>query len=314
MILGDTFLSLIANYNIEHSERISFLLRMRSVMQTEDLEKANGHLLQIANEDKLTGISNRRHFDEAYKLIWNKAASTATEVSIIIIDIDHLKSLNDRYGHVHGDEVLRRIATLLREDLRIRGDFVARFGGEEFVAVAANSSNEIAWRMAERLRSLIEAGSRPGESSGEWSEPCWPTISCGVATGRPQPFADRWGLINQADEALYQAKDAGRNRVCDASVFRVASKDSGSLHELASVEGFGPEEANGQQQSVKSPKGRPCRPGADGGCAIFAPPHFLLQWRERAGTNPQAMVHMDAVELAFRFARPSRLPGRSLSL
>jgi diguanylate cyclase (GGDEF)-like protein len=229
VLLADAFLSLVANYNIESSERMSFLLRMRSAMQTEDLTIANGHLLQIANEDKLTGISNRRHFDEVYKLIWEQCISRASAISVVMIDIDHFKRLNDRYGHAHGDVVLNRIAKLLREDLRVRGDFVARYGGEEFVAVLANSSTEIAQRVAERLRFLVDTAGHPVNSQGGRFEQRFPTISCGVATVRPHPEMQFRSPITLADEALYQAKAEGRNRVCYAAEVKTDREDSGSL-------------------------------------------------------------------------------------
>jgi diguanylate cyclase (GGDEF)-like protein len=229
VLLADAFLSLVANYNIESGERMSFLLRMRSAMQTEDLTIANEHLQQIANEDKLTGISNRRHFDEVYKLIWEQCVSGASAISVVMIDIDHFKRLNDRYGHAHGDAVLSRIAKLLREDVRVRGDFVARYGGEEFVVVIANSSTEIAERVAERLRFLVETAGHPANCQGRRFEEQFPTISCGVATVHPHPDMELWGPITLADKALYQAKAEGRNRVCYAAEVKTDRKDSGLL-------------------------------------------------------------------------------------
>jgi diguanylate cyclase (GGDEF)-like protein len=129
-----------------------------------------------------------------------------------MIDIDNFKRLNDQYGHVYGDGVLNRIATILREDLRARGDFVARYGGEEFVVVLANSSPEIAHRVAHRLRSLIETAGG-AINSPEIPDQGWTTISCGVATDIPRESIEPRSLIAYADAALYQAKAEGRNRV-----------------------------------------------------------------------------------------------------
>jgi len=213
VLIAGAGLSLIANHSAERSERMNFLLRIRSAMQTADLVEANGDLLQIAYEDKLTGIANRRRFDKVYEIIWENSIATGTAISVIMIDIDKFKNLNDLYGHTNGDAVLTRVAILLREDLRIRGDFVARYGGEEFIAVLTNSSDAIAHLVAERLRSLIETAASPVRDYGQKLDQCWATISCGVATGQPGPSLERNSLIAQADQALYRAKADGRNRV-----------------------------------------------------------------------------------------------------
>jgi diguanylate cyclase (GGDEF)-like protein len=212
-------LSLLGNHVIEYQERLNFLFRARSVMDTEELAAANASLQRAANEDELTTISNRRHFEEVYKQSWEQSMTAKSALSVIMIDIDHFKRLNDQYGHVHGDGVLNRIAAILREDLRARGDFVARYGGEEFIVVLANSSPEIAWRVAQRLRSLIETAGRAAGDSTEAFDQGWTTISCGVATAVPRESMEPRSLIVQADAALYHAKAEGRNRVWPARSF-----------------------------------------------------------------------------------------------
>jgi len=214
VLLAGTCLSLIASYSIEYRERMTFLLRMRTTIQAQELIAANRYLLEIANEDKLTRISNRRHFEEVYKSIWQQGSANQTEVSVIMIDVDHFKNLNDSFGHSHGDSVLAQIAALLRDDLRNRGDFVARYGGEEFAVILANSSEEIGRCVAERLCALVEARSHLVTSSDGHVAASSSTISCGVATGMPRPKSNRNSLIRLADERLYRAKAEGRNRVC----------------------------------------------------------------------------------------------------
>jgi diguanylate cyclase (GGDEF)-like protein len=212
VLLAGVCLSLIANYSIEYRERMTFLLRMRSAIQARELIAANRYLLEIANEDNLTRISNRRHFEEVYRSIWEQGSTNQTAVSVIMIDVDHFKALNDRFGHSHGDAALSHIAALLRDDLRTRGDFVARYGGEEFVVILSNSSDEIARCVAERLRALVEA--RSGLADGLDGHSA--TISCGVATGWPRPGSKPKNLVTFADDLLYRAKAQGRNRVCHA--------------------------------------------------------------------------------------------------
>jgi diguanylate cyclase (GGDEF)-like protein len=216
VLLAGSCLSLIANYSIEYRERMTFLLRMRSGIQAQELIGANRHLLEIANEDKLTRISNRRHFEEVYKSIWAEGSANQTAVSVIMIDVDHFKNTNDRFGHGHGDATLSRIAALLRDDLRNRGDFVARYGGEEFAVVLADSSEEIGRCVAERLRALVEARSGLAESLDGLLAPVSSTISCGVATSWPEPGSHSKILVTLADDLLYRAKAQGRNRVCHA--------------------------------------------------------------------------------------------------
>jgi len=216
VLLSGTLLSLVANYSIERGERLNFLLRLQTEMQSQDLAAANHHLRQISNEDRLTRISNRRHFDEIYKIVWEQSAARGDSMSLLMIDIDNFKLLNDRYGHTYGDSVLRRVATLLGEALRARGDFVARYGGEEFVVVLPNSSLEVARLVAERIRKLIEIAGSPATDPDPSSPHGWSTVSCGVATAHPTAGLHRGVLIALADEALYRAKAEGRNRVCCA--------------------------------------------------------------------------------------------------
>ncbi|SNT21368.1 diguanylate cyclase (GGDEF) domain-containing protein [Granulicella rosea] len=230
ILLAGAVLSLITNYGVERGERLNFLLRLRSEMQSEELAEANHHLRQISNEDRLTRLSNRRHFEEVYRLVWDQAVLRSTCVSVLMIDIDNFKLLNDTYGHAYGDAVLRRVATLLGESLRVRGDFVARYGGEEFVVVLPSCSVEAATMVAERIRKLVEIAGSPATDPDPNIKHAWSTVSCGVATGWPRNGVEREELIRLADSALYQAKAEGRNRVCVAGeVLASATFAPGSL-------------------------------------------------------------------------------------
>ena len=134
-----------------------------------------------------------------------------SEIALLMIDVDHFKAYNDRYGHPEGDACLRDVADTLKRRLRRPGDLIARFGGEEFVAILAGTSLEVALGAAERVRKGIENINRLHATSPTHAVV---TVSIGVACLRPNtPHATPAQLISAADEALYQAKARGRNRV-----------------------------------------------------------------------------------------------------
>lgn len=169
----------------------------------------NARLQYLSEMDSLTGIANRRHFDTAYARAWDKAADEATPLALILFDIDHFKSFNDRNGHQMGDEVLCRVARALTNQLRRPEDLVARYGGEEFVAVLPDTRARGAIAAADRLREAVAnlALARDGSYNAARV-----TISVGVAVVIPSPCQSPNDLVKAADVALYRAKDAGRNR------------------------------------------------------------------------------------------------------
>ncbi len=173
-------------------------------------------LEQLANTDPLTGIHNRRSFMTMCERELLRSSRTAESFSLIMMDIDHFKQINDRFGHPTGDAALRAVVEKLRDSVR-NIDVVARWGGEEFVALLPGANSEAALIVAQRLRRKVEtlAIQRPPSraSSGISNRPnIEVTISLGVATYLgPNDSID--ALINRCDQALYQAKSAGRNRV-----------------------------------------------------------------------------------------------------
>lgn len=168
--------------------------------RTRELASANQQLQQMAHQDGLTGIANRRRLDDHLADAWQQARVQAQPLALLAIDVDHFKLYNDSRGHLAGDELLKALAGLLGEGLRSDRDLLARFGGEEFLVVLPATPINEALQVAERLRQRVAA-------SGLGA-----TISIGVASQLPDGD-DPSALIAAADRALYAAKAAGRNRV-----------------------------------------------------------------------------------------------------
>jgi diguanylate cyclase (GGDEF)-like protein len=162
--------------------------------------------------DGLTGIANRRSFDVTLDRYLARAVSSFEPVSLVLIDIDHFKKLNDENGHQVGDDVLRQVAAVLVEHARVI-DVPARYGGEEFAVVLPECGEDEAALVAERLRRALSAAGT--------SRPI--TVSAGVATF-PEHGATAESLIRAADDALYRAKAEGRNRVVSAAPVRVGDR------------------------------------------------------------------------------------------
>lgn len=181
------------------------LLKERS----EQLEQANQTLQHLSSVDGLTGIANRRHFDESLEMEWRRAYRAEFPLSLIMIDIDFFKAFNDSYGHQSGDEALKLVATALSDGLKRPGDLTARYGGEEFAVILQGASKEGAVKIAQALRQKVEAlGILHKDSPANVV-----TVSLGVATADPRRDPSPPALLASADRALYQAKQQGRNRV-----------------------------------------------------------------------------------------------------
>ncbi len=174
------------------------------------LKKANERLEEQAIFDELTGILNRRGFERALSEEWNRCRRLQKPLSLLIIDIDFFKQYNDSYGHVEGDDCLKRIAGLLKENVRRAGDTASRYGGEEFAAILPATPMEGAKTVAENIRQAVK--------EAEIEHPSSPiadfvTVSVGAHTLIPGPDKEPGTLVKTADQALYRAKNAGRNRV-----------------------------------------------------------------------------------------------------
>jgi len=164
---------------------------------------------QLAYVDGLTGIHNRRYFEMRVMEELERAGRFQGRMSLIMLDIDHFKKMNDEFGHLLGDEMLRAVSSILKQQLR-KMDMVCRYGGDEFAIVVPETTGESAMRVAEKLRRQVETHFFPGV-------PRPVTISCGVAD-YPAHGITRDEVVAAADAALYLAKQAGRNRVASASM------------------------------------------------------------------------------------------------
>ena len=179
--------------------------------RTVQLAEANSRLEQLSVQDALTGTFNRRRLEEFLDTEWRRGARTRRPLSVILLDLDRFKEINDTLGHPVGDLCLNRVAHLLKTHFRRPGDLVARFGGDEFVVVMADTEAEAAVQSAEALRAAVERGEG---ATADPSDATPLTLSLGVATLVPEAETGAELLLKLADGALLAAKQGGRNRVC----------------------------------------------------------------------------------------------------
>ena len=172
-----------------------------------DRKFAEMELERLARTDVLTGVTNRRHFFELAEIEYQRFQRYKHPLTVMLLDIDHFKQVNDRYGHLAGDHVLRHIANECRKLLRGSDQF-ARYGGEEFISLLIETTHESAVETAERIRGQIE------KSEIEFKGMAIPlTISIGLAFAEDDPNINLEKMIDRADKALYQSKENGRNKV-----------------------------------------------------------------------------------------------------
>ncbi|AUM12784.1 sensor domain-containing diguanylate cyclase [Ketobacter alkanivorans] len=183
-------------------------LEARVAERTNELAEANQKLLEMSLTDGLTQVKNRKFLDQRMEQEWSKAKRDTLTMCLLMIDGDHFKGINDKYGHLGGDAVLKHLANILQSNVSRSGDFVARYGGEEFAVMLSNTDLQGAAVVAERVRKAV------AETPVEWEgHTIVMTISIGVAGMRPGLDQGIDALVGAADAALYDAKKAGRNRV-----------------------------------------------------------------------------------------------------
>lgn len=201
---------------LDEQEALKKQLEREVDTRTEELKEAltklsEAHIIlkELNTMDAVTGIRNRQYFDEVLDQEWRRARRQGYDISLLLLDIDHFKRVNDTYGHLAGDECLASVAKEVDEMFNRPSDVVARYGGEEFAVVLPYVSEDNALRLAEQLRELIEGTTyeADGHKLGV-------TISIGVATVTPDEENAPRDLIGWADQVLYEAKSTGRNKVC----------------------------------------------------------------------------------------------------
>lgn len=191
-------------------EEQSALLVLK-IKELTELKDANFELENLSFTDGLTGIANRRSFDEYIEMAWKNACRSQKPISVIMGDIDNFKLLNDRYGHLKGDDCLIQVARSLTTSLKRPMDFVARYGGEEFIMVLPETNSEDAYKIAEEIRKKIKGLEIPNEDSLV-SESII-TMSIGLATTIPNREDRVEDFIDLSDKALYESKATGKNKV-----------------------------------------------------------------------------------------------------
>jgi diguanylate cyclase (GGDEF)-like protein len=166
-------------------------------------------LIEVASRDGLTGINNRRAFDEHMDKIWQQAIPDHASLALMLIDIDHFKAFNDYYGHQAGDECLKQVAWTLMRCARRPLDVTARYGGEEFAVVLYDARRAHVEEVARQIQAALETLNVPHAASPSSAKRV--TVSIGAACVEPSPHRSHFGFIQLADEALYEAKGRGRN-------------------------------------------------------------------------------------------------------
>ncbi|HPF60096.1 MAG TPA: diguanylate cyclase [Candidatus Competibacteraceae bacterium] len=187
----------------------SSIVKLRVGIHLE-LKRYRDYLAALSMTDGLTGIPNRRRFDEFLKTEWLHAVRSRTPLSLVLTDVDHFKAYNDHYGHIAGDQCLKTVAQTLAKGLTRRTDLVARYGGEEFACVLPATDHAGALAIAERLRKHVMSQHLDHARSPTH---LFVTVSMGVATLESDQHVDPQALIERADQQLYRAKQMGRNQI-----------------------------------------------------------------------------------------------------
>ncbi|MHC1713899.1 MAG: diguanylate cyclase [Solidesulfovibrio sp.] len=181
--------------------------------RTRELSEANSMLQRLSEQDGLTGVANRRKFETVWNVEWNRALRQGRPLAVALVDVDHFKAYNDHYGHLLGDECLKRVAGTLASSSRRAGELTARYGGEEFVVVLPGLSQDEASQAVQLMRKAVEAQNISHATSDVAPVV---TVSIGLAVRVPVDGETPDSLLRDADDCLYQAKHRGRNQVVAA--------------------------------------------------------------------------------------------------
>ncbi|HET8730598.1 MAG TPA: diguanylate cyclase [Moraxellaceae bacterium] len=214
-VLVSNVVGMMLCYMVEQRDRRMFLQGQMLLLEKEELDLFSAQLERLSCEDGLTGLANRRHFNEAFQQEWERARREGQPLSLVFVDVDQFKPFNDTYGHLEGDAVLGQVGVTLRSCLRRPGDMAARYGGEEFVLLLPGTPAAGALEVARHAHGAIAALGIPHRASSVVPHV---TASLGVATVVPEDGLRSADLLAAADAAAYAAKKAGRNRIVQGRV------------------------------------------------------------------------------------------------
>jgi len=195
-------------YLLERRDRVMFLQSQLLELEKRRLDQLSQEFNRLSREDVLTGLANRRHFNEVFQQEWDRAKRDNRPLALIFVDVDYFKPFNDTHGHVEGDRALAQVGMALKTVLQRPGDLAARYGGEEFVLLLPNTPVEGACDVALQVAQAI-AALRILHRASKVADHV--TASMGLASMLPGGELRSGQLLAQADEAVYAAKDAGRN-------------------------------------------------------------------------------------------------------
>jgi diguanylate cyclase (GGDEF)-like protein len=213
----------------EWHERIAFLQSLLLTHQTEELKKLNEELDHIAHEDALTGIANRRSFDDLSRKEWDRGLRDQQPLTLLLLDVDFFKKYNDFYGHGEGDRCLHNIGQVLKASIMRTSDVVARYGGEEFAILLPNTKASGGVQVAERVTTFVDGLAITHDYSDAATHV---TISIGIATITANTTQSMSDLLKQADIALYQAKANGRHQFV---VYQPPETTAATIAEASSI-------------------------------------------------------------------------------
>lgn len=206
---GSSFIGMVLCYRDERQDRRMFLQSRLLEQEKQRIQKLAERLERLSLVDSLTGLANRRYFDQVFAREWRRSRRDNDPLTLMFVDVDFFKAYNDFYGHQQGDECLRELAQIIADHASRAGDVAARYGGEEFVLLYPNMDREAARALARKIMESVHARAMPHARSR--AAPIV-TVSLGVAVLDAQRDHGREDLMRRADEALYHAKQGGRDR------------------------------------------------------------------------------------------------------
>lgn len=209
VLMTTIFISLISIAEIEFRTRKDFIAALLQEITTETLLEKNKFLKVLSNMDELTGLANRRFFDMHLKRLVSNIGNGIFPIAVLYMDLDNFKNYNDTYGHLKGDNALKRVASVLKFSTNRKFDLCARFGGEEFLIILPFTSQNEAFVVAEKIRTSIQDLKIENKIDGSHGHL---TLSIGISFLKDNE-TDVQTIIDEADQALYHAKNSGRNRV-----------------------------------------------------------------------------------------------------